>query len=74
MVHPIIAHLFAGFNGTVMCYGQTGSGKTYTVSGTAEDPGLVSPRSRGGRQRRQRRARKSGRRRRRFRRRRRRRA
>lgn len=23
MVHPIISHLFGGFNGTVLCYGQT---------------------------------------------------
>lgn len=24
MVHPIVSHLFNGYNGTVFCYGQTG--------------------------------------------------
>lgn len=30
-----------GLNVTVFAYGQTGSGKTHTMSGTAEDPGVI---------------------------------
>jgi hypothetical protein len=30
-----------GFNCTVLAYGQTGSGKTHTMSGTAEEDGVV---------------------------------
>ncbi|KPA80859.1 Kinesin-like protein [Leptomonas pyrrhocoris] len=28
-----VAHVLAGYHGTVMCYGQSGSGKTYTIVG-----------------------------------------
>ena len=30
-----------GFNATIFMYGQTGSGKTHTMTGTADDPGLI---------------------------------
>ncbi|KAJ2811449.1 tubulin-dependent ATPase kip3 [Coemansia furcata] len=30
-----------GYNATVFAYGATGCGKTYTISGCAEDPGVV---------------------------------
>ena len=30
-VQPLLAHLFKGYNATVLAYGQTGSGKTHTM-------------------------------------------
>ncbi|XRB05354.1 kinesin-like protein [Pycnococcus provasolii] len=30
-----------GFNGTVFAYGQTSSGKTHTMTGNAQDPGII---------------------------------
>eukprot|EP00397_Hematodinium_sp_SG-2012_P000823 GEMP01000824.1.p1 GENE.GEMP01000824.1~~GEMP01000824.1.p1 ORF type:complete len:1426 (+),score=381.43 GEMP01000824.1:80-4357(+) len=30
-----------GYHGCIMAYGQTGTGKTHTLSGPAEDPGLI---------------------------------
>lgn len=38
---PIIENAFNGINGTILAYGQTGSGKTFTMSGTAEHPGII---------------------------------
>ena len=40
-VRTLVARTFEGMNATVLAYGQTGSGKTHTLSGGAEDPGLV---------------------------------
>ncbi|KAJ8601806.1 hypothetical protein CTAYLR_007479 [Chrysophaeum taylorii] len=41
---PLIAHLFEGYNATVLAYGQTGSGKTYSM-GTSESKDGVVPRA-----------------------------
>ncbi|CEP60136.1 Kip2p LALA0_S01e03840g [Lachancea lanzarotensis] len=38
---PLIDRLFEGYNGIIFAYGMTGSGKTYTMSGTAEESGLI---------------------------------
>ncbi|SCU79793.1 LAFA_0B05644g1_1 [Lachancea sp. 'fantastica'] len=38
---PLIDRLFEGYNGIVFAYGMTESGKTYTMSGTAEEAGLI---------------------------------
>ena len=40
-VGKLVARTFEGKNATVLAYGQTGSGKTHTLSGGAEDRGLV---------------------------------
>ena len=40
-VRDLIECVTEGINGTVFAYGQTGSGKTYTMSGSAEEPGVV---------------------------------
>ncbi|CAI5442733.1 unnamed protein product [Caenorhabditis angaria] len=36
--HPMLDHVFGGFNATILAYGQTGSGKTYTM-GTEDSDG-----------------------------------
>ncbi|XP_033743616.1 chromosome-associated kinesin KIF4A-like [Pecten maximus] len=36
-VHPLIKHVFKGYNATVVAYGQTGSGKTYSMGGCYEE-------------------------------------
>ncbi|KAJ2781837.1 tubulin-dependent ATPase kip3 [Coemansia javaensis] len=33
--------VMSGYNATVFAYGATGCGKTYTISGSAEDPGVI---------------------------------
>ncbi|SCU82620.1 LADA_0C06832g1_1 [Lachancea dasiensis] len=38
---PLIDKLFQGFNAIIFAYGMTGSGKTFTMSGTADDAGLI---------------------------------
>ncbi|KAM3160407.1 Kinesin-like protein [Lachancea thermotolerans] len=38
---PLLDSVLDGFNSTVFAYGATGCGKTYTVSGTAESPGII---------------------------------
>ena len=38
----VVDAVLRGVNGTVMAYGQTSSGKTHTMSGTAEDPGVMT--------------------------------
>ncbi|CAD7956770.1 unnamed protein product [Amoebophrya sp. A25] len=40
----LVQSAFDGYNVTVFAYGQTGAGKTHTMTGKAEDPGVV-PRS-----------------------------
>ncbi|CAN3375526.1 hypothetical protein DIURU_005736 [Diutina rugosa] len=37
----LLDHAFQGYNVCLLAYGQTGSGKTYTMSGTADTPGLI---------------------------------
>ncbi|OWF43762.1 chromosome-associated kinesin KIF4A-like [Mizuhopecten yessoensis] len=36
-VHPLIKHIFKGYNATVLAYGQTGSGKTFSMGGCYEE-------------------------------------
>ncbi|XP_060079609.1 chromosome-associated kinesin KIF4A-like [Ylistrum balloti] len=36
-VHPLLKHVFKGYNATVVAYGQTGSGKTYSMGGCYEE-------------------------------------
>ncbi|CUS24184.1 LAQU0S14e02102g1_1 [Lachancea quebecensis] len=38
---PLLDSVLDGFNSTVFAYGATGCGKTHTVSGTAENPGII---------------------------------
>lgn len=39
---PLLPHLLAGFNVTVLAYGQTGSGKTHTMrGGDGDEAGLI---------------------------------
>ena len=38
----VVDAVLRGVNGTVMAYGQTSSGKTHTMSGTADDPGVMT--------------------------------
>lgn len=33
----LVASMFEGYNGTIMCYGQTGAGKSFTVNGSTSD-------------------------------------
>lgn len=40
-VSSIVEGSLEGFNGTVFAYGQTGTGKTHTMTGSANDPGIV---------------------------------
>ncbi|SCZ95244.1 BZ3501_MvSof-1269-A2-R1_Chr1-3g01646 [Microbotryum saponariae] len=37
----LVGHVMNGFNSTVFAYGATGCGKTHTISGTADQPGVV---------------------------------
>ncbi|BFZ55494.1 tubulin-dependent ATPase kip3 [Savitreella phatthalungensis] len=39
---PLLDGLFDGYNATCFAYGATGCGKTHTISGTREDPGIIS--------------------------------
>ncbi|KAG9406548.1 hypothetical protein AC1031_002866 [Aphanomyces cochlioides] len=43
-VKPLITSVLDGFNVCIFAYGQTGSGKTFTMSGSAENPG-INPRA-----------------------------
>ncbi|KZT20739.1 kinesin-domain-containing protein [Neolentinus lepideus HHB14362 ss-1] len=38
---PLLQPLLDGYNATVFAYGATGCGKTHTISGNANDPGIV---------------------------------
>ncbi|KAJ7505309.1 kinesin-domain-containing protein [Mycena galericulata] len=38
---PHVHAFMSGYNAVVFAYGQTASGKTYTLSGTAEEPGII---------------------------------
>ena len=40
-VEPLLGGVLQGFNASVFAYGATGCGKTHTISGTADDPGLI---------------------------------
>ncbi|KAJ1976618.1 Kinesin-like protein kip2 [Dimargaris xerosporica] len=40
-VRDVVQSAMDGYNGTVFAYGQTASGKTYTMSGTADQPGVI---------------------------------
>ncbi|KAJ2780916.1 tubulin-dependent ATPase kip3 [Coemansia interrupta] len=37
----LLDSVMGGYNATVFAYGATGCGKTYTISGSAEDPGVI---------------------------------
>jgi hypothetical protein len=37
----IVLGCMEGVNGTIFAYGQTSSGKTHTMSGTADEPGVI---------------------------------
>ncbi|CEH12134.1 centromeric protein e (cenp-e protein) [Ceraceosorus bombacis] len=41
-ISPLVTAAVQGYNGTVFAYGQTGSGKTHTMSGSKEEPGVIS--------------------------------
>jgi hypothetical protein len=41
LVKPLVDATIEGFTTTVFAYGPTGSGKTHTISGHAEDPGVL---------------------------------
>ncbi|RQM28857.1 hypothetical protein B5M09_009840 [Aphanomyces astaci] len=43
-VKPLITSVMDGFNVCIFAYGQTGSGKTFTMSGSADNPG-INPRA-----------------------------
>lgn len=38
---PLLGHVLGGYNGCIFAYGQTGSGKTYSMTGTAEERGVI---------------------------------
>ncbi|KDN46460.1 kinesin-domain-containing protein [Tilletiaria anomala UBC 951] len=38
---PLLDGILRGYNASVFAYGATGCGKTHTISGTAEDPGII---------------------------------
>ena len=38
---PLLDKPFCGWNGTIFAYGQTGSGKSFSMTGPAEDPGII---------------------------------
>ncbi|RXK36424.1 hypothetical protein M231_06326 [Tremella mesenterica] len=38
---PLLDGILDGYNATVFAYGATGCGKTHTISGTADDPGII---------------------------------
>lgn len=40
-VAPLVDSAMKGFNSTVFAYGQTGSGKSHTMSGTADELGII---------------------------------
>ncbi|KPI37624.1 Kinesin-like protein 6 [Cyphellophora attinorum] len=37
----LISNVFDGYNATVFAYGATGCGKTHTITGTAQQPGII---------------------------------
>lgn len=39
---PLVKHTLSGFDATVFAYGATGCGKTHTITGTNQDPGIIS--------------------------------
>lgn len=41
-ISPLVHAAVQGYNGTVFAYGQTGSGKTHTMSGTENEPGVIT--------------------------------
>ena len=41
VARPMVTDFFSGFNGTIVAYGQTSSGKTHTMSGDADEPGVI---------------------------------
>ncbi len=41
-ISPVVRAAMDGYNGTVFAYGQTGSGKTHTMSGSDQEPGVIS--------------------------------
>ena len=38
---PLLEKAFCGWNGTLFAYGQTGSGKSFSMTGSAEEPGII---------------------------------
>lgn len=38
---PLLDKAFNGWNGTIFAYGQTGAGKSFSMTGTAEMPGII---------------------------------
>lgn len=40
-ISHLVKKVMEGYHGTVFAYGQTASGKTYTMTGTAEQPGII---------------------------------
>lgn len=38
---PLVDRCFDGLNGTLLAYGQTGSGKSHSMTGSANDPGII---------------------------------
>lgn len=40
-VSSLLGTAIDGKNVSIICYGPTGTGKTYTMSGTANNPGIV---------------------------------
>ena len=41
MALPLVEGIFEGNLATILAYGQTGSGKTHSMTGTADDPGVI---------------------------------
>ncbi|SCU91903.1 LAFA_0F06590g1_1 [Lachancea sp. 'fantastica'] len=41
LAREYLLHALDGYNTCIFAYGQTGSGKSHTMSGTAENPGIV---------------------------------
>ncbi|KAL7421908.1 Kinesin-like protein kip2 [Cryptotrichosporon argae] len=40
-VAPLVGKAMNGFNSTIFAYGQTGSGKSFTMTGTADELGII---------------------------------
>ena len=38
---PLLEKAFCGWNGTIFAYGQTGSGKSFSMTGSADNPGII---------------------------------
>ncbi|KAI8905538.1 P-loop containing nucleoside triphosphate hydrolase protein [Gorgonomyces haynaldii] len=39
---PLVQHVLDGYNATCFAYGATGCGKTFTISGSEQDPGIIT--------------------------------